>query len=275
MPLGEFGFLWVSSGVTQLAASSGFAVSLLPIADTWRDSHRANLRIAQDVRSLTIVNTDTARQPARASDDGNELAADTVGLRERKKDATRRALAERGLQLALQRGYGGFTIAELVADVGVSRRTFSNYFASKAECIAAVTDGWLDDVLDAIRQAPTDASLLDVLQTGLLAVAEEGAKRWGALQSVADVEPELQARLLAGDEIVADLISSEVAARAGLAADDIRIRLLAGFAVTAGREVLSRWAASGDRSNNAELAALLDKAFSILNPQGLTLPPTP
>ena len=70
-----------------------------------------------------------------------------VGLRERKKDATRRALAERAFDLAGQRGFDGFTIAELVADVDVSRRTFSNYFASKADCIAAVTDGWLDDVL--------------------------------------------------------------------------------------------------------------------------------
>ncbi|MBN9610618.1 MAG: TetR family transcriptional regulator [Actinobacteria bacterium] len=197
-----------------------------------------------------------------------------ITLRERKKDATRRALAERALQLAVERGFHGFTIADLVTDVGVSRRTFSNYFASKAECIAAVTDGWLDDVLDAIRRAPANASLLDILQTGLIAVAQEGVKRWGALQSVADTEPELAARMLAGDEVAADLVSGEVAARTGLAADDIRVRLLAGFAVTAGREVLTRWAADnglqGHSGDNAELAALLETAFSILNPAGLT-----
>ena len=197
-----------------------------------------------------------------------------ITLRERKKDATRRALAERALQLAGVRGVHGFTIADLVTDVGVSRRTFSNYFASKAECIAAVTDGWLDDVLDAIRRAPANASLLDILQTGLIAVAQEGVKRWGALQSVADTEPELAARMLAGEEVAADLVSGEVAARTGLAADDIRVRLLAGFAVTAGREVLTRWAADnglqGHSGDNAELAALLETAFSILNPAGLT-----
>lgn len=195
-----------------------------------------------------------------------------VGLRERKKDATRRALAERAFALAGQRGFDGFTIAELVADVDVSRRTFSNYFASKADCIAAVTDGWLDDVLDAIRDAPRDASLLEVLHTGLTAVAHQGVERWGMLQSLAASEPELQARMLAGDEAVADLVSHEVASRTGLAADDIRVRLLAGFAVTAGREVLTRWALSGRSADNAELAALLDSAFSILNPEALAMP---
>ncbi len=73
------------------------------------------------------------------------FVTDTLGLRERKKDATRRALAERALSMARERGYHGFTIADLVEDVGVSRRTFSNYFSSKAECLAAVTEGWLDD----------------------------------------------------------------------------------------------------------------------------------
>lgn len=212
------------------------------------------------------VLTDTV--PSRDTDPADS------GLRERKKDATRRALAEHALELALQRGFAGFTIAELVADVGVSRRTFSNYFASKADCIAAVTEGWLDDVLEAIRLAPADASLLEVLQTGLIAVAQEGAARWGALQSVADAEPDLQARLLAGDEAVAELVSGEVSARSGLAADDIRVRLVAGFAVTAGREVLTRWAKQDRPGDNAELAALLETAFSVLNPEGLAPPPS-
>lgn len=203
--------------------------------------------------------------------------ADAIGLRERKKDATRRALAERSLELARSRGYSGFTIADLVSEVGVSRRTFSNYFASKAECVAAVTDGWLDDVLDAIRSAPGDASLIDVLRTGLIAVARDGAERWGVLQQVADSAPELQAQMLAGDEAVADLVGGEVARRTTLAPADIRVRLLAIFAVTAGREVLTRWAATRSSSDggtgNVELADLLETAFSIIDLSGLPTPP--
>lgn len=217
---------------------------------------------------------------------GERLA--TGGLRESKKYATRRALAERALQLALARGFQGFTIADLVADVGVSRRTFSNYFSSKADCISAVAEGWLDDVLDAIRDAPADASLLDVLQTGLIAVAYQGAERWGALQSVAATEPDVAACLLAGDADIVDVVSEQVAIRADLGLDDIRVRLLAEFAVTAGREVLTRWACRGaeldnaeldnaeldnTELDNAELGRLLEAAFSILNPAGLETPP--
>lgn len=195
------------------------------------------------------------------------------GLRERKKDATRRALAERAVQLAVQHGYHGFTIADLVADVGVSRRTFSNYFTGKAECIAAVTEGWLDDVLAAIRSAPAGASLAEVMQSGLMAVARQGTQRWGALQPLIDAEPEIAAQILAGDDAIIDLVGTEVAARTGLDAGDIRVRLLAAFAVTAGREVLHRWASTGRAGGDAELAALLESAFSIIDLSRLTTPP--
>lgn len=207
-------------------------------------------------------------QPTAESTGQSAAESAAPGLREHKKDVTRRALAERALSLALERGFGGFTIAELVADVGVSRRTFSNYFSSKADCVAAVTDGWLDDVLDAIRHSDPSASLLEVLRTGLLAVAQQGTERWRTLQAVAEAEPELAGCMLAGDDAVAELVASEVARRTGLGEDDIRIKLLAGFAVTAGREVLTRWATESS-GGNAELSAMLETAFSILNPQAL------
>jgi AcrR family transcriptional regulator len=192
------------------------------------------------------------------------------GLRERKKDATRRALAERAMQLAVRHGYHGFTIADLGADVGVSRRTFSNYFASKADCIAAVTEGGLDDVLDAIRRAPAPAGLAEVMQSGLMAVARQGTERWGALQPLIDAEPEIAAQILAGDDAVIDLVAGEVAARTGLDTDDIRVRLLAAFAVTAGREVLRRWASTGKAGGDVALAGLLESAFSIIDVSRLT-----
>lgn len=221
------------------------------------------------VGAMTIDGTGIAPRDAVDPD------ADSAGLRERKKDATRRALAERALELAVERGYHGFTIADLVAAVGVSRRTFSNYFTGKADCISAVTDGWLDDVLDAIREADGDASLFDVMRTGLMAVAHQGTERWGALESLIDAEPELAARALARDEDVAELVCTEVAARTGRDTNDIRVRLLASYAVTAGREVMSRWTSSDSSRSNEELARLLEAAFSILDPTALLLAPAP
>jgi AcrR family transcriptional regulator len=53
------------------------------------------------------------------------------GLRERKKAAMRRRLAEATLDLIRERGYDGATIDEIVARVDVSQPTFYKYYPSK------------------------------------------------------------------------------------------------------------------------------------------------
>jgi AcrR family transcriptional regulator len=59
----------------------------------------------------------------------------TLGLRERKKAATRQALHEAALRLAIEHGIDNVTV-EAIADAAmVSRRTFSNYFSSKEEAL--------------------------------------------------------------------------------------------------------------------------------------------
>jgi AcrR family transcriptional regulator len=60
----------------------------------------------------------------------------TLGLRERKKLDTRRALSDAALNLMFERGIDNVT-REAIADLaGVSLRTFSNYFTGKYEALA-------------------------------------------------------------------------------------------------------------------------------------------
>jgi AcrR family transcriptional regulator len=54
-----------------------------------------------------------------------------LGLRERKKAATRRRIADAALALVRERGYEGATIDEIVARVDVSQPTFYKYYPSK------------------------------------------------------------------------------------------------------------------------------------------------
>src|SRR3954454_7398217 len=57
------------------------------------------------------------------------------GLRERKKAATRQSLHDAAVRLATEHGLDGITVEAIADEAGVSRRTFSNYFASKEEAL--------------------------------------------------------------------------------------------------------------------------------------------
>lgn len=62
------------------------------------------------------------------------------GLRERKKQATREALREAALRLAMERGPDQVRVEDIAEAAGVSPRTYNNYFASREQAIvSAVT----------------------------------------------------------------------------------------------------------------------------------------
>jgi AcrR family transcriptional regulator len=62
------------------------------------------------------------------------------GLRERKKQATRKALRDAALRLALECGPDNVRVDDIASAAGVSPRTYNNYFSSREQAIvAAVT----------------------------------------------------------------------------------------------------------------------------------------
>lgn len=86
-----------------------------------------------------------------------------IGVRETKRLETERRLSQAAFELARQRGVDGFTIEDVVAEAGYSRRTFANHFSCKEEAIAASVLLHQSDaqrILDAIEASATAVEAL-------------------------------------------------------------------------------------------------------------------
>lgn len=106
------------------------------------------------------------------------------GLRERKKAATRQALHEASLRLALEHGPEKITVEAIADDAGVSRRTFSNYFANKEEALFYGDLQRMRLLAGMIREQPAETPPW----AALIAAAE------GFYRELGDLDPEWIAR---------------------------------------------------------------------------------
>jgi AcrR family transcriptional regulator len=188
-----------------------------------------------------------------------------AGLRESKKLSTRTALVDCAVRLTEERGYHGFTISQLVDLVGVSRRTFSNYFAGKAECVGAISARWLDAALDQVDKIPAAVPVMAVLADVLQGLADQVSVNPTGLQVLAETEPELAAALHAVQINHAERIAAMIACRTGISTADARVTLLAQFCLAAGRTCIGRWVAAGRPGGPAGLAADLELALSLID----------
>jgi AcrR family transcriptional regulator len=79
-----------------------------------------------------------------------------LGLRERKKVATRQALHQAAVRLAIAHGADKITVEAIADEAGVSRRTFSNYFANKEEALLYGDQQRISALIGMVQTRPAD-----------------------------------------------------------------------------------------------------------------------
>ena len=116
------------------------------------------------------------------------------GLRERKKQLTREAIASAAFDLFVERGFEGVTVAAVARQATVSEATVFNYFPTKEDLVF----GRLEEYEAALVQAVRDRA------PGQPVLAAFGELLMGSGGLLGSAEPEAHAKLVAVNRIIAD-----------------------------------------------------------------------
>jgi AcrR family transcriptional regulator len=83
------------------------------------------------------------------------------GLRERKKQQTRRLIAEIARRRFAERGFEAVTVAEIAREAQVSEKTVFNYFPTKEDLVYWRLESFEEELLATIRERAEGESVLD------------------------------------------------------------------------------------------------------------------
>lgn len=107
-----------------------------------------------------------------------------TSLREEKKRATRQAMADAAARLVLDGGAEAATVSGITAAVGVSPRTFHNYFSSVADALLYFAAEVLESFAADIPTACPGKSVSAVLEAALLESLEDEDKELRSLHTL-------------------------------------------------------------------------------------------
>jgi len=189
----------------------------------------------------------------------------TTGLRERKKAETRKALQDAAIRLADRDGVDRVSVDAIAEAVGVSPRTFFNYFPSKEDAIIGISPTVPPPITDNLRARPADEPPLEALRQAVQAAVEhlqEDPDRWTLRRRLVQNHPELAARYAARLAETEQGLVVEIARRLDLDPDrDTYPATVVGAAMSATRVALAIWQGHDDPSG---LTTLIDQAFTHL-----------
>ncbi|WP_153415220.1 acyl-CoA-like ligand-binding transcription factor [Nocardia macrotermitis] len=158
-----------------------------------------------------------------------------MGLRERKKERTRRTIRTEAMRLFLQQGYAETTVEQIAAAADVSPSTFFRYFPSKEQ--VAIADDLDPVMIRAVEAQPADLSPLRAFVRATVEVfdslepddLEFEQQRMKLIYTV----PELASVIARETERNVRMVAQLIADRTGRAADELEVRAFAGALIGA------------------------------------------
>jgi len=168
-----------------------------------------------------------------------------LGLRERKKMATRQEIGSVAFRLAAERGLENITVEEIAAAANVSPRTFNNYFSSKLEAISALGIDRTARIGAALCGRPASEPLWEAITAAVLEHYDtihspQGAWKDGMRRVL--LSPAMRGEYLKTNAAMQRALAAAIAERAGLDPDrDMLPVVLAGAVTTASQAAIRRW----------------------------------
>lgn len=191
-----------------------------------------------------------------------DQAKPVPGLRERKKARTKAAIQREAVRLFRDQGYTATTIEQIAEAAEVAPSTVFRYFATKQDLVfshdydlpfAMMLQSQSPDLTPIQAERRTISSMLEDIPAEELALQRE---RWVLIIS----EPELWGAGLGNMSRTMEIMSEQVAKRAGRGPDDASVRAYTGAVFGVMLQVSLEWA----RKPEMNFAVALDEALLFL-----------
>jgi AcrR family transcriptional regulator len=209
----------------------------------------------------------TSALPPPSPTDIEELLAAPLGLRERKKLKTRRAIRAAAFSRFAEQGYEATTVDQIAADADVSPSTFFRYFPTKEDLV--ITDDY-DPIMEAaLRARPLDEPMLESMRQAMIqplrAVMANEREDMLLRMRLLQANPAVRARSLVELNRSRDMLLRIFAERTGRPATDFSLRVQISALLAGSSETVEYWA---ERNGEDDLILLLEQALDAVT--GLT-----
>jgi AcrR family transcriptional regulator len=117
------------------------------------------------------------------------------------------------LRLAVERGLENVTVEDIMAEAGVSLRTFGNYFSSKYEAICAIGTDHARRIGATLLARPAGEPLWDAIAGAMLAHYESADGEWMARLKLVLAAPAIRGEYLKINSEMQEALAEAIAIR--------------------------------------------------------------